>query len=407
VLERLAAMARKPERLVLGLMSGTSMDGVDAALVRLRGGGKNLGVSLERFICHPYEGTLRSRLLQAAGGEALPAVELAALDFHAGAAFAQAALRVAEAAGVAVDSIDLAGSHGQTLAHRAPGGDSWDASTWQAGSPSVIAALLCIPVIGDFRSADVALGGTGAPLVPYADYLQRRSDTESRLLLNVGGIANFTYLPAGCGPDDVLGWDVGPGNMVLDAFARSLFGSDFDAGGGAAARGRADRDWVDGLLRDGFFARAAPKSAGREEFGAAYATRLLQEGRALGLSDADLMASAVRLTGAAVALARSQPPLAGKPVDALYVSGGGRHNTALMQALVEVMAPVRVAGLETLGVDADAKEAVDFAVLANESLLGHAGNLTQVTGAARPCILGTLALAGMRPVPLVARRGTA
>ena len=397
MLEHLAAMLRKPDLRVVGLMSGTSLDGIDAALVRIRGGGAGVAVTLERFLCSPYEGVLRERLLQAASGAALTTLEHGELDFAVAAAFAQAALQLLETAGLGPADIDLIGSHGQTLAHRAGGSGGWDvpATTWQAGSPSVIAALVGVPVVGDFRSADIALGGTGAPLVPYADFLLRGSPSESRMVLNVGGIANFTYLRAGCSRDDVLGWDVGPGNMILDTLSLALLGRDMDADGAEAARGAPDVAWVTEMLRDDFFTRLAPKSAGREEFGRAYAERLLVAGRRRGLGSAAVLATAVELTARAVALACAQPPLAGQPLDAVYVSGGGRRNATLMRRLGTLLAPARVQGLEVLGIDPDAKEAVDFALLAHESLRGHAGNLVQVTGAQRPCVLGSLALAGI------------
>ncbi|MFQ5600956.1 MAG: anhydro-N-acetylmuramic acid kinase [Candidatus Krumholzibacteriia bacterium] len=399
MIERLAAIASKPERLIVGLMSGTSMDGIDAALVRVRASGTATRVELLHFACHPYEAQLRERALRVASGEALPALGLATLDFQVAASFAQAALEVTAGAGLRPEQIDLIGSHGQTLAHRAPGWEAWDpdAATWQAAAPAALAALAGIPVIGDFRTADVALGGTGAPLVPYADYLLRRSDNENRVLLNVGGIANLTALPAGCRLDDVLAWDVGPGNMVLDGLARALLGRDMDADGACAAGGRVAGDWLETLLGDDFLARPAPKSAGREEFGDAYVRRLLEEGARRGLQAADLLATAVELTARAVAAARRHEPLASRPVDAVYVAGGGRRNRTLMKRLRELLAPATVRGFEVLGLDPDAKEAVDFAVLANETLAGHAGNLTQVTGAQRPCILGTIAPAGLRP----------
>jgi anhydro-N-acetylmuramic acid kinase len=216
------------------------------------------------------------------------------------------------------------------------------------------------------------------------------------MLVNLGGIANFTYLRAGCVLDDVLGWDVGPGNMILDALARHLLQRDVDHDGAEASRGRADTSWVQELLAEEFFTRPAPKSAGREEFGAAYVQRFLRDGTARGLGAADLLATAVELTACSVALAPSQEPLAGQPLQAVYVCGGGRRNATLMGRLRDLLAPARVDGIEALGFDAEAKEAMDFAVLANESLLGHAGNVARITGARRPCILGSLALASFQ-----------
>jgi anhydro-N-acetylmuramic acid kinase len=402
VIERLATLAGKSERLVVGLMSGTSMDGVDAALVRLRGNGLSTGCELLQFLCHPYEHDLHDQLLHAASGGTITALDAAALDFRVAATFARASLELIAVAGRRPEDVDLIGSHGQTLAHRAPGWGTWEpfACTWQAGSGAAIAALTGIPVLWDFRSADVALGGTGAPLVPYVDYLLCRSTDESRLLLNIGGIANWTYLPADAGIDDVLAWDLGPGNMVLDALSQALLSSEMDAGGVVAARGSPDTAWIERMLRVDFFKRKPPKSAGREEFGAAFVARLLEEGRERALSAEDMLATAVELTVQAIARARRDAPMGEARIDALYVAGGGRHNRTLMRRLAEELAPVEVRGFELLGLDAAAKEAVQFAVLANESLHGHAGNLPQVTGAQRPCVLGTLSVAGATPRPL-------
>jgi anhydro-N-acetylmuramic acid kinase len=402
VIARLAAMLAKPERRIVGLMSGTSMDGIDAAVVRVRGAGLETRVALERFACTPYAPALRARLLAAAGGAPLPSAEHARLHFEVASAFAAAAQHVIAAACLKSTDVDLIGTHGQTLFHHGAGAgkDDPEAATWQAGSLPVVAARTGIVTIGDFRPADVALGGTGAPLVPYADFLLRRSDTESRVLLNLGGIANLTYLRAGEGADDVLAWDVGPANLALDGLSQELFGAPYDADGARAARGRADAKWVEILLADPYFARAAPKSAGREEFGADYVQRLIATGRTRGTTGEDLLATAVEVAARAVVLALGQPPVGGAPVDALYVAGGGRRNPTLVQRLAELAAPVRVAGLETLGFDPDAKEAVDFAVLANETLHGHAANLTRVTGARRPCVLGVIAVSGEPPLPL-------
>jgi anhydro-N-acetylmuramic acid kinase len=279
-----------------------------------------------------------------------------------------------------------------------------EAATWQAGSLPVLSALTGIVTIGDFRPADVALGGTGAPLVPYVDYLLRRSAHESRILLNLGGIANLTYLPRGGSASDVLAWDVGPANLALDGVAQALFDEAFDRDGARAARGRADVDWVETLLAEPYFQRPAPKSAGREEFGVAYVARLVASGRARGLSGDDILATAVEVAAGAIARALHAAPLAGRPLDAVYVTGGGRRNATVMRRLAALVAPVRVGGIEALGTNPDAKEAFDFAILANETLHGHAANLTRVTGARRACVLGTLAACGMQPRVLVGDR---
>jgi len=402
MMRSLQALVAKPVRRIIGLMSGTSMDGIDAALVGVHGAGLRTQVELQAFECYPYAPDLRDRLLRAAAGQALPTAEHARLHFDIAASFAAAALEVARHAGVAPRDIDLIGTHGQTLFHQARGSGtrSADEATWQAGSVPAIAALTGIVTVGDFRSADVALGGTGAPLVPYVDYLLHRSTSESRILLNVGGIANLTYLRAGAGPESVLAWDTGPGNLVIDGLARTLLGRDRDDGGQEASRGTADETWVEALLADEYFERLPPKAAGREQFGAEYVQRMLDEGRRRGLEAADLLATAVELTARGVALACRRPPLAGAPLEALYVTGGGRHNATLLRRLEALFRPVAVRGFEALGLDPDAKEAVDFAVLANETVHGHAGNLTHVTGARRPIVLGSLSFSGLPPQPI-------
>lgn len=382
------------------------MDGIDVAVVLVAGAGTATQATLEHFACVPYAPPLRARLLAAAAGAAMPAAEHARLHFEVAAAFAAATLDVVAGAGLAPADVDLIGTHGQTLFHRGAGNGVFDAeaATWQAGSLPVLSALTGIVTIGDFRPADVALGGTGAPLVPYVDYLLRRSADESRILLNLGGIANLTYLPRGGSANDVLAWDVGPANLALDGVAQALFDEAFDRDGARAARGRADVGWVETLLAEPYFQRPAPKSAGREEFGVAYVTQLVASGRARGLSGDDILATAVEVAAGAIARAVHAAPLADRPLDAVYVTGGGRRNATFMRRLAALVAPVRVGGIEALGTNPDAKEAFDFAILANETLHGYAANLTRVTGARRACVLGTLAACGMQPRALVGDR---
>ncbi len=396
MLAHLRAIVEKPERRIVGLMSGTSMDGIDAALVRVRGSGLGCRVTLERFECRPYDAALRLRLLHAASGEPIAVGEFARLHAHVAAVFAEAALAVIGAAGLVPRDVDAIGTHGQTLFHHAPAPGPFDPerTTWQAGSLPVLAARTGILTVGDFRPADIAFGGTGAPLVPYCDFVLRRSATENRVLLNLGGIANLTYLPAGATAAAVCAWDVGPGNLVMDGLAQELLGEECDRDGAHAARGRVDHEWVASLLGDEYFRRAAPKSAGREQFGAGFVRRVLERAAGSGMSPEDLLATAVELTAGAVADALRRPPLGVGRVDTVYVTGGGRHNRTLMQRLTELVLPAALGGIEVLGVDPDAKEAVDFAVLANETLCGNSGNLPNVTGAQRACILGAIAWAG-------------
>lgn len=373
------------------------MDGIDAALVQLQGGGTQTSVQLQAFLCHPYEGELHRRLTYLTAGNKATALDWARLDHNLAQAFAQAALAVIDSAGLKPAEIDFIASHGQTLAHHATGIADWDplATTWQAGNANVIAALTGIPVLADFRSADVALGGTGAPLVPYVDWLLRRSPLEDRIILNIGGIANLTWLPAGGALQETRAWDTGPGNMIIDGFAQALLQQPRDDHGAVAAEGSADAAWIAAIIQQDWFVAKPPKAAGREQFGDDFLREMLLAAKQRKLPVADQMASAVELTVQSVAQSIGWLPAQDKP-RVVYVTGGGLHNHALMQRLGATL-DCQVAGIDALGVRVDAKEAVDFAVLGNEALLGHAANLPQVTGAMRACVLGSLALSGFQP----------
>ena len=366
-LEALLALRDRP-RLILGLNSGTSADGVDVALVEIDGSGEATRVRLLRFakVAHPPELATRLR-------GPLDAGEVCTLSFVLARALAAAAR-----AAIGDAPFDLIASHGQTVAHHGRDG------TLQIGAPAVLAELLGRPVISDFRAADVAAGGEGAPLVPFVDYLLFRRPGAVRAAQNLGGIANVTIVPdtlAG-----VFAFDTGPGNMPLDEVARRL-GEPFDRGGARAAAGTVDQAVVTELLGHPFFAEPPPRSTGRETFGAAFVEPLWA--RFAGRPD-DLLATLPRLTAASIreAYRRFCPP-----VDEVLVSGGGVDNRTLMAPLCELFSPTPVRSTADAGIDPGAKEALAFAVLANQTLHGLPGNLPAATGAAAPRILGSLTLA--------------
>jgi len=379
-----------PERRVIGLMSGTSCDGVDAALVRVRGGGAALRATVEAFASRPYEEDLRDRVLSA-GSASAP--EIARLDFEIGEAFARAALEVIAAAGLAPGDVHLIGSHGQTVFHGPPavGGRG---ATLQLGQPDVIAIRTGAPVVADFRTADVAAGGQGAPLIPLVDWLLFRPERGARLMLNLGGIANVTWVTPD--PDGVRAFDTGPANALLDEIVAAATGGSerVDRDGERASRGRVIEPAVEEFLRRPYFEAAPPKSTGKETFGRAAAEALAGlafQGRGLAALSAreadDLLATAAAVTARSVRRAMAFLPPAPAPGD-LVVSGGGAKNAAVMRMLSEAFAPCPVRTLDALGMDPDAKEAVGFAVLANQTVLGLPGNLPAVTGASRPVVLG-------------------
>ena len=377
------ALRRVSPRRVVGLMSGTSADGIDAALVEIERSGEATRARLLAFATHPYEPALRGRVL--AAGEASVA-ELLDLHYRVGEAFARAALAVIEPARRQGLAVHLVGSHGQTARHHPrAGAHDGRAATLQIGEPAVIAERTGLPVVADFRPRDVAAGGEGAPLVPLVDWLLFRAPGRVRACLNLGGIANVTVL--GERLDGLRAFDLGPANMPLDLVVAAWMGEaeGFDRDGARAARGRVDARLLAELMAHPFLALPPPKSTGREAFGRSFVEPLLA--RSVG-READLLATLTRFVAEAVAdgLRRFVP---GR-VDEVLVSGGGARNRTLMAALGEVLAPAAVRSLETVGMDPDAKEAVAFAVLANETLFGHPGNLPGATGAVGPRVLGKI-----------------
>ncbi|HXI60114.1 MAG TPA: anhydro-N-acetylmuramic acid kinase [Polyangia bacterium] len=380
-LASLLALRQRPSRLVIGLLSGTSADGTDAALCEISDAGEATRVRTRSFVTTPFPRALRERIFRLSQADA---AELCDLDALLGQAFADAAQAACDAAGTAMTDVDLIGSHGQTAVHHPPSAGMMGA-TLQIGEPAVIAERTGRPVISDFRVRDVAAGGEGAPLVPLVDHLLFRAPGRRRALQNIGGIANVTLV--GGRLDELVAFDNGPGNMPLDAVARAASaGADsFDVDGRRAARGQIDQALLDELNRHPYLALRPPKSTGRELFGKDFVYPLL--GRFENRLD-DLLATLTRFS--AEAIARSYRELCPPLPDEVYVSGGGALNLTLMRHLAALLAPIPVATSEALGVDPKAKEAVAFAVLANETLFGHPGNVPSVTGARGPRVLGKI-----------------
>jgi len=372
----------------IGLMSGTSADGIDVAAVDVDlDSDDRLGVRVLHFLTLPYDPPLRSRLLSASSSAATTIVELGELNVAVGEALGDAVLEAAARWKVELDSVDVIGSHGHTMYHDADSG-----VTMQIGEPAIIAGRTAITCVADFRVADVALGGQGAPLVPFVDAALFSDPAEYRAALNIGGIANVTLLPdeMSGGRDAIRAFDTGPGNMVIDACARlaSDGADDFDRDGAAAARGTPAHELLDELLDDDYFRRVAPKSTGRERYGAQYAAHVWQRGRELGLHPDDVIATVTALTARTIAAAI--PAQCRRVV----VSGGGVRNLALMDMLRSAIgkppAHARVEPADAHGVDADAKEAVAFGILACEAIAGRVNHLPATTGAVRATVLGKI-----------------
>ncbi len=400
LVKKLTSLATRDERFVVGLMSGTSADGIDAALVKCHGWGHWLEAELVNFICVRYEPTLAERLGHAAHAGV---AELARLNFDVGEAFAAAALTLLRKSGMRPTDVHLIGSHGQTVYHEPPQGDRGGV-TLQIGEGDVIARQTGVVTVSDFRTADVAAGGSGAPLIPLVDWLLFRKPGAARLMLNIGGIANVTWLV-----DDLAGvraFDTGPGNALCDEIARraSHGREGYDADGAAAGRGTVHEEAASSFLAKQYFAAQPPKSTGKELFGRDAARELAElihgekggewfkGADTLSESDVDdLQATAVAVTARSICDAVRFLPRTPDLAEVL-VSGGGVRNQPMMTTLAELFAPVPVRSLAEIGIDPDAKEAMGFAILANETLGGGPGNVPAATGAGAGAVLGKISV---------------
>jgi anhydro-N-acetylmuramic acid kinase len=399
--------------LVVGLISGTSMDGIDAALVRISGPATQPRVRLVAFETLAYSVPVRQTILRIATGEPSTVGETSQLNFLLGELFAEAALRVCGTARVLPSRLAAIGSHGQTIYHQGvPTRESGRSitSTLQIAEPAVIAERTGTPVVADFRPADMAAGGQGAPLVPMVDYLLLRDARQGTVALNIGGIANFTVIPAGAKPEQVFGFDTGPGNMIIDGLVRHFTKGQkaYDAGGRWAAKGRVIKSLLTKMLRLPFFAQQPPKSAGREQFGQHFLERFFL-GAGVGADGVrpgpkalrpykarraarpeDLLCTATELTARTIAGALDRFVLGKIAIHRLIISGGGAHNRLLVARLGELLPNLRVHRSDEFGLNVDAKEAIAFAVLADRTMHGLPGNLPAVTGARRPVVLGKI-----------------
>jgi anhydro-N-acetylmuramic acid kinase len=313
------------------------------------------------------------------------------LNFALGELYARAVHDTCRRADIPVESLELIGCHGQTIYHEgepAPFLGMAVPNTMQIGEAAVLAERTGVPVISDFRPRDIAAGGRGAPLVPYVDYLLYRSRARGRVALNIGGIANVTAIPPGAQHEDVIAFDTGPGNMVADALVSEYTRGKlrFDRGGRIARQGSVNRALLDELLDQPYYRARPPKSAGREQYGAAFAERLL----ATGLPVSDLIATATALTAASIAAGLERFVRPRMRMDELIVSGGGAHNPVIMAHLAAFLPRTALARSSDFGIDVDGKEAIAFAVLAYETWRGRPANLPSATGARRPVILGKL-----------------
>lgn len=379
--------------LYAGVMSGTSLDGVDVAFAEIDV--LDADPRRPRFAVRlvatgevPYATDVRERVRSLREGVPVTIADITHLHYELGSIYAEAVAQIGSLNGVDLAGVAGVGLHGQTVWHSPPSLGVSMPATLQLGQPAMIVERLGVPVVSDFRARDIAAGGEGAPLVPFADYALLASPDETRAMLNLGGIANVTYLPAGGSLEDVLAFDTGPGNLVIDGLMAALTGAAFDRDGALAAQGTPDNALLRELLSHPYFALPSPKSTGAELFSRTYVADLL--GRASSLSPADLLATATRLTVDSVV--RAVRDFLPRPPACLIVGGGGAHNKTLMAWLSQQLPDTRLMTHEAFGIPGDAKEALAFALLAAATLNGVPCNVPSATGARGPRLLGSITL---------------
>lgn len=386
---RIGNIAAKDKMRVAGLMSGTSVDGVDVAVVDIT----KQKVNLLAFDVFPYPNALRREILRLCSPETALLDNICHYNFVLGEVFADAIVKLCNKSSIPLNSINLVGSHGQTIYHN-PRGKRYSKttirSTLQIGEPSVIAHRTGITTVADFRPRDMAAGGEGAPLVPYADYILFGRNRSSRAVQNIGGIANVTFLPCYCKQDDIVAFDTGPGNMVIDGITRLISGNRrrFDSGGKVAAQGTVNKRLLTEMLRHPFLKRHPPKSTGREEFGISFANKIYKQAAEKGIADTDIVATVTAFT--AKSIARAYHEFLPAIPDEVILCGGGFRNGTLVEMLQCELSNAKIFSTDDFGISVDAKEAVSFAILAWATIKGLTNNVPGVTGADQPVVMGKI-----------------
>lgn len=389
------SLRQKSSRLVIGLVSGTSVDGIDAALVRISGEPTAPQIQLLGFREMPFPAGVKEAVFAAFRPETSGVDHLCRLDYALGHLFADAALGIIAQCGLTPDDVDLIGFAGQTVYHIPAREDVFGistGSTLQLGEAAVVAERTGTLTVADLYTRDVAAGGKGAPLTPFGDYVMFRNSGKAIAIHNIGGIANVTAFPAGASPEQVIGFDTGPGNMVIDAMVRHVTGGrlEYDRDGNLAAEGQVSEALLAELMADSYIAAPPPKATGRELYGDQYSQHVLERAAFHGVAGADLVATVTALTAASIALNYQRFVLPRIPVSEIVVAGGGAFNPTLLRFIQERMPGISVRTFEHYGFSSKAREAIAFALIANATLAGVPNNLPSVTGAKRPVVLGKL-----------------
>lgn len=374
-------------------MSGTSADGIDAVVVEITGNGRQTTVREIASAIYSFPRGYKKFLLQNSDPDTARLDDLTRLNVLIAELFAEAAGKIAKSAGKRLSEIDLIGSHGQTVQHLPVAKVIFGRkirATLQLGDPSVIAKRTGIVTVGNFRMGDIAVGGSGAPLVPLFDFLMLTSKTKNRLVLNIGGIANFTVLPRSCSINQVLAFDTGPGNMVIDALVQRLYHKNFDTRGIIASSGKIVPALLNRLRVHPYLTMKPPKSTGRELFGKEFVKNLLQNSR--GIHSRDIIATVTEFTALSIFESYLRFVLPKISVDEILISGGGTRNPYMMDALRRYFGKMEMKTTDDVQISSDAKEAICFALLANETISGNPGNIPGSTGARKLTALGAICL---------------
>jgi anhydro-N-acetylmuramic acid kinase len=374
---------------IVGLMSGTSLDGIDAALIRVNNSGVRTEIDIIEFITYPFPKDVEEEILQSLSVDTSNVQLICSLNFKLGKLFADAVKEVCKKSRLPLEQLDLIGSHGQTIYHQPIQEQNWIPSTLQIAEPSVIAYETNTTVISNFRTMDVAAGGQGAPLVPYTEYVLYRSETKGRLLQNIGGIGNVTVLPKQASLDELYAFDTGPGNMIIDEICRQLFSVEYDEGGNLAKKGKINEQLLSYCINHPYIMSPPPKTTGRELFGKQYVDILLNKFNSL--SSHDILATITMFTAKSIVENYCKFIFPQVKIDEVIVGGGGSYNKTLLNMIQSLLGEsIQVYTQEALGYSSEAKEAVAFALLANETYHGNASNVPNATGAKHAVILGNV-----------------
>ena len=394
-IDNLIRLKEKESRNVIGLMSGTSCDGIDACLVKITGNGLSTKVDILGFETYSYENGIRELILETSCKETGTVDKICQLNFTLGRLFADAARQIAGKLSVPLSEIDIVGSHGQTIYHVSSLKESSDKcvrSTLQIGEPSVIAQETGVTTVADFRTRDIAAGGEGAPLVPYTDFILFGRDGIGRAIQNIGGVSNVTFLPSGGNLKDIIAFDNGPGNMIIDRFAEIITDGrlKYDRNGELASKGKLNKDLLERLCAHPYLLKSPPKSTGRENFGILFSDELYKELKRDNIVVNDAIATITAFTAKSISdsyIKFIQPYC---KIDEVIISGGGVSNPVLFQFLKDYLVDISIRKVDDFGIPSGAKEALAFAILANETVSGNLCNVPSATGAKESVVLGKI-----------------